>query len=91
MIKPSAQLYLTFVNDFITIQCFAEWLEVDTNQAQSIIARSKIMWLSEDSRHREHFTDNCLNLSEHYQGMSEHNAKFFCKRHSDNLLTEYSA
>ena len=64
---------------------------MSTEQAQSIVARSEIMWLSEDSRHREHFTNNCLNLSEHYQSMSKHNAKFFCKRQSFNLLAEHSA
>ena len=91
MIKPNAKLYLTFVNDFLTVAGIAEWLEVSVEQATSIIARSKIMWLSEDSSHRTYFTNNCINLCGHYQDMSPTNAKVFANRFADSLLAEGSA
>ncbi|AUR91554.1 hypothetical protein NVP1161O_112 [Vibrio phage 1.161.O._10N.261.48.C5] len=91
MIKPNAKLYLTFVNDFLTVAGFSEWLEVSVEQATSIIARSKIMWLSEDKGHRTYFTNNCINLCEHYNSINPNNAKVFANHHAKNLLAEYSA
>lgn len=91
MIKSNASLYLTYVNDFVTVAAFADYIGVTDGQAKSIIARSKVIWLSENSNHRDHFTNNCKNLTPHYDHMHPNNANVFMKRHAANLLSEYSA
>ena len=90
MLKTSAY-YLDFVNNFLTVAKFAEHYDLTVEQAQSIIVRSKIVWLSEDSANRKYFLNNNVNLCGHYRHMSESNKGFFCKRHEQNLLAECSA
>ncbi len=91
MIKSNSNLYLLYVNDFITVSAFADYMGVTDGQAKSIIARSKVMWLAENSKHRSYFTNNCKNLTPNYENMREINAGVFMKRHAANLLAEYSA
>ena len=91
MVKPSPKLYLEFTNNFLTVPCFAAYLDVTDSEAQSLITRSKVMWLSEDSRNRSFFTNNCVNLCDHYHGMKPENVVFFKKRHEQRLLSEHSA
>lgn len=90
MLKTSAY-YLDFVNNFLSIQCFADYYDMTLCQAKSIIARSKVIWLSESSDYRKYFLNNNINLCDHYHGMSEGNKVFFSKRHGENLLAEHSA
>lgn len=87
----SSFYYLDFVNNFVTIQCFAEFYDLTIDQAKSIVSRSKIIWLAESSDNRKYFLNNNINLCDHYHGMSENNKVFFSQRHANNLLAEYSA
>ncbi|QXN60083.1 hypothetical protein KUA24_16 [Vibrio phage HNL01] len=89
MTEPSTNLYLTFVNDFLSTTTFADWIGVSEGVASSIIARSKIMYYSESSDHRTHFTLNCVKLHKHYKEVR--NSNYFAKRHEARLLDEYSA
>lgn len=91
MIKPSTKLYLTYCNDFLSVEGFASWLETTIEVARSLVARSKVMFLSESIHNRSYFTNNCVNLCQHYTGIREGNREFFAKRHANKLLLEHSA
>lgn len=89
--KITSKFYLDYVNNFLTVDYFAEYYNFTKDQALSVIARSKIVWLSEDINNRKYFSNNHLNLCDHYHNMSKSNQVLFTKRHSDRLLAEFSA
>jgi hypothetical protein len=80
-------LYLDYCNDFLTIECFAEYHNLSVNESQSIIARGKVKYLSQNPSQRLFFTLNMKPMND----VSPTNAAFFKKRYEDKLLSEHSA
>ncbi|UUW39864.1 hypothetical protein VP14_177 [Vibrio phage VPMCC14] len=89
--KITSKFYLDYVNNFLTVDYFAEYYNFTKDQALSVIARSKTVWLSEDVNNRKYFSNNNLNLCDHYHNMSKSNQVLFTKLHNDRLLAEFSA
>lgn len=86
-IKPSAQLYITWLNDFISISCFADYYGLTTEEAHSLIARSKTLLTSQEIQcglYDGTKINKRLNIS-------EHNRTAFIKRDEQKLLLECSA
>ena len=84
------ELYLSYVNEFITVEKFAEHYTLDVDQAMSVIARGKVCLQGDPiwgARNRSHFyyMENMASIK------SEVNRKFFIKRHENRLLSEHSA
>lgn len=85
------ELYLSYVNDFLTVERFASYYNLSVDAAKSIISRGKIVFLSHDGN-RSHFLSNNIWYSkERFPEMRESNRKFFCNRHKEKLLSECSA
>jgi len=78
--------YLDFVNNFLTVECFAEYYDLTIEQANSIIARSKVIHFSECVE-----CDKDLIFVKDYSCYSANNALFFRKRDEKHLLAEHSA
>ncbi|AGH32113.1 hypothetical protein VPHG_00046 [Vibrio phage 11895-B1] len=77
MLKTSAY-YLDFINNFLTVECFAEFYNLTVEQARSMIARSKIVWLSEDPANRKYFLNNNVNLCDQHH-TTRYNRMFLIK------------
>ena len=89
--KITSKFYLDYINNFLTVDYFAEYYNFTKDQALAVIARSKIVWLSEDINNRKYFSNNNLNLCDHCHNMSKSNQALFKKLHNDRLLAEFSA
>jgi hypothetical protein len=80
-------LFLSYSNDFLSIERFAEYYNLTVEQAKSVIARGRVLFLSNQPEQRNFtYNQNVKNM-----GYSENNAKFFQKRAENALLSEASA
>lgn len=85
--KKLQKLYLSYTNDFISIQAFADYYGLTLEQAQSVIARGRTQFLIENEDQRN-FTYNQDLLN---SGFSKNNVSSFKKRSDQRLLNEASA
>lgn len=89
-LKPTPELYLEWVNNYLSIETMADHYLVEYDVMGALLARSKIMFLAANPNHRTRFTLNNINL--HHEAYDKFtNSQFFANRHRDVLIKEFSA
>lgn len=86
--------YVSFTNDYISINSFAKDNGITKEEAKSMIARGKILAMAGNTpvESRSHFLNNNPNIvTKKFPTMSKNNIKFFTKRHQARLLQEGTA
>lgn len=85
-------LYISYVNDFISINAFAAAHDLTIAEAETIIARGRVICLSDGTLSRDHFLNNNPQvIRERFPTMSKNNITYFMRRHEEYLLSEHSA
>lgn len=83
------KMFLSYVNDFVSVSYFAEHHNLTEQEALSVIARGRVIHFSKSPEERKHFTSNQKLEGEHK--FSEANISFIKKRHQTALISEHSA
>lgn len=84
------ELFISYRNDFISTNAFAEYYQLTIAQAESVITRGRILAYSAYPEMRGFFTRNQLPLNQ-LSKSSEKNALFFRGKYEARLLSEHSA
>ncbi len=80
------KMYIDYVNNFLSVDRFAEHYGITIEVAKSTIARGKVFFHQQYPDSRNGFV-----ISEENKTRSIANAKFFKERHDQRLLAEHSA
>lgn len=83
------KMYLSFLNDFLSVERFAEYHDITVGAAKSIIARGKVINYEQNPSMRGYFTNNQGTILD--EKFSPNNSKFFRQRYEALLLSEHSA
>lgn len=87
-------LYIDYVNNFVSVEYFAEYYSLTKNQALAVISRGRVLSLAgKYARHsRGHFLNNVQRVvDQKFPNMSTTNKKYFICNHTKKLLAECSA